>query len=99
MRTLQYAVVAGALLFESLSCFAWSSPGHMIIGDIAYRDLPGSSKSNVNEVLKNHPDYAKWAESYPADSAFDLPTFIYMRASTWLDEIRRKSNLSKSRKT
>ena len=64
----------------------------MTIAAIAYRDLPTKQKSRVNELLQHHPDYEKWAASYPTNSAFDLPAFIFMRASTWPDEIRRKGN-------
>ena len=86
-------VLAGAISFLScISSWAWSSPGHMVIAAIAYRDLPTSQKTNVSELLQHHPDYAKWAISYPTNSPFDLPTFIFMRASTWPDEIRRRGN-------
>lgn len=87
------AILIPALsLCASVSLLAWSAPGHMTIAAIAYRDLPASSKSSVTELLQHHPDYAKWTASYKPDSGIDLPTFIFMRASTWPDEIRRKSN-------
>lgn len=31
---------------------AWSSPGHLTIAAIAYRDLSADVKTNVNELLK-----------------------------------------------
>jgi hypothetical protein len=47
----------------------------------------------VTEILKAHPDYEKWEKSFTSESAnLDLPTFIFMRASTWADEIRRRGN-------
>jgi hypothetical protein len=41
----------------------------------------------------HHPDYPKWKQNYANSSSdFDFDTFIFMRASTWPDEIRRKGN-------
>jgi len=35
----------------------------------------------------------KWKESFTGDSAnLNLPTFIFMRSSTWADEIRRRKS-------
>jgi hypothetical protein len=83
-----------AFLFASCSTsLAWSSPGHMTIAAIAYRDLSDSQKQAVTELLTHHPDYPQWKENYTmSGSDFDLNTFIFMRASTWPDEIRRKGN-------
>jgi hypothetical protein len=74
------------------SVLGWSSPGHMTIAAIAYRELPTQSQARVTELLQHHPNYDKWAASYVTNSPTDLPTFIFMRASTWPDEIRRKGN-------
>jgi hypothetical protein len=69
---------------------AWSEPGHMTIAAIAYRNLPDAEKANVNELLKHHPEYSAWKATYPTDVPnLDLETFIFMRSSTWADEIRR----------
>ena len=57
----------------------------------AYKQLSPELKGKVTEILKSHPDYQKWKESYEkaGQQNFDLPTFIFMRSSTWPDEIRR----------
>jgi hypothetical protein len=48
----------------------------------------------VTEILKSHPDYEKWKDSFASESAnLDLPTFIFIRSSTWADEIRRADGL------
>ena len=64
----------------------------MIIAGIAYRDLPDKCKANVSELLQSHPEYIKWSASYPTNSPFDLATFVFMKASTWPDEIRSRKN-------
>jgi hypothetical protein len=47
----------------------------------------------VTEVLKSHPDYALWEKSFAGETAnIDLPTFVFMKASIWPDEIRRRHN-------
>ena len=81
-----------ALLF-SPPAQAWSGAGHQVIAAGAYRQLSPSLQRKVTEILKAHPDYEKWKESFTGDSAnLDLPLFIFMRSSTWPDEIRRRGN-------
>src|SRR6185312_4291350 len=76
-----------------LSSLAWSSQGHMTIAAIAYRDLPADEQQRVSDLLKHHPDYAKWTNNFSTNlAAVDLETFVVMHASTWPDEIRRKGN-------
>jgi hypothetical protein len=88
----QILLIVFLLLSRGLS-LAWSSPGHMTIAAIAYRALSDSQKQAVTELLKHHPAYATWKKRYPTnESGLDLDTFIFMRASTWPDEIRRRGN-------
>jgi hypothetical protein len=93
MKRIFAALFISSVLFLSREAsFAWSGPGHMVIAGIAYRDLPGDEQTKVFELLKHHPDYPKWTNSFSTDSPVDLKTFVFMRASTWPDEIRRKGN-------
>jgi hypothetical protein len=94
MKNIIVSICLSAFLFVSRNTsLAWSSPGHMTIAAIAYRDLSDADKTNVIEILKHHPDFARWQETYAAsESDFDFGTFIFIRASTWPDEIRRKGN-------
>src|SRR5204863_2163125 len=76
-----------------LNVWAWSGAGHQVIAAEAYRELSPALKSKVSETLKSHPDYEKWKESFTSESPnLDLATFIFMRSSTWPDEIRRRGN-------
>jgi hypothetical protein len=85
--------LVGFLLASRSTSFAWSSPGHMEIAAITYRNLSDTAKAAASELLTHHPDYQQWKANYTASqSDFDLNTFIFMRASTWPDEIRRKGN-------
>jgi hypothetical protein len=59
----------------------------------AYGPLSPTLKTKVTNILKAHPDYEKWKESFTGDSAnLDLSAFIFIRSSTWPDEIRRCGN-------
>src|SRR5690348_6306724 len=65
----------------------------MVIAAEAYRQLSPEQKAKVTELLKSHPDYDKWEKSFqPGSPNLDLATHIFMRASTWPDEIRRHHN-------
>ncbi len=78
-----------ALALSPLACRAWSGAGHMIIAAAAYRNLPAKEQDRVTEILKAHPEYATWKKAFAnSASTLDLPLFIFMKASTWPDEIR-----------
>jgi hypothetical protein len=88
----QILLIVFLLLSRELSS-AWSSPGHMTIAAIAYRDLSDSQRQTVTELLKHHPDYESWKQAWQMNIPdFDLDTYIFMRASTWPDEIRRRGS-------
>lgn len=62
----------------------------MIIAAEAYRELSPALQARVTEILKAHPDYVKWEGSYGKyGDGIEMPLYIFMRASTWPDEIRR----------
>jgi S1/P1 Nuclease len=75
------------------AALAWNSAGHITIAAEAYRQLSPDLRGKVTEILKSHPDYQKWEARFNRDNAgLDLATFVFMRASTWPDEIRRRHN-------
>ena len=71
---------------------AWSGPGHLAIAAEAYRELSPELKAEAFEVLKAHPDFAKWEKAYHPNPNLDLPMYVFMRSSTWPDEIRRSGS-------
>jgi hypothetical protein len=80
------------ILVSRFELFGWSGAGHVVIAAEAWRELSPAQKGNVTLLLKSHPDYSKWKSSFAGGSGdLDLPAFIFMRASTWPDEIRRHS--------
>ena len=71
---------------------AWSGPGHLAIAAEAYRELSPELKAEVFDVLKAHPDYAKWEKAYHPNPNLDLAAYVFMKSSTWPDEIRRSGS-------
>jgi hypothetical protein len=49
-------------------------------------------KAETFAVLQAHPYFAKWTNSYRPNANFDLAAYVFMRSSTWPDEIRRSSH-------
>jgi hypothetical protein len=90
--TMKNAIVLLAILFVPSSLFAWGSAGHEVIAAEAWRQLSPESKAEVIEVLKHHPDYQKWQSAYHTNASFNVYAFIFMKSSTWPDEIRRRGN-------
>ena len=82
-----------ALLLPHLSTMAWSGAGHQVIAAEAYRELSPAQQQKVVQLLEAHPQYARWQDSLRGDAG--SPEFemeIFMRASTWPDEIRRRES-------
>jgi hypothetical protein len=91
MKLLAVFIAAGSLLIPNFAA-AWGSAGHQVIAAEAYRELSPELKAQVFEVLKAHPDFAKWTNAYHPNASFDLAAYVFMRSSTWPDEIRRSEN-------
>jgi hypothetical protein len=84
--------IAGLALLQ-LNSLAWDGAGHLVIAAEAFRQLSPELKAQAVEVLKVHPDYAKWVKAYHPNPNFDLATYVFMRRSTWPDDIRRSGSL------
>lgn len=91
MNIVRTLLAGSAVLLAS--CFrvaAWSSGGHLVIAAEAYRQLSPALKEKVAQVLKAHPEYDTWTAAFRGESpGLDSGAFIFMKASTWPDEIRR----------
>ena len=85
-------VIFAAWLF-SPTANAWSGAGHQVIAAEAYHQLSPTLKKKATEILKAHPDYEKWKESFTGTSPdLDLDMFIFLEASIWPDTIRRRKS-------
>jgi hypothetical protein len=84
-------IFAGIVFFPS-NILAWDGAGHMAIAAEAFRQLSSELKAQATEVLKAHPDYQQWANAYHPNPNIDLAAYVFMRSSTWPDEIRRSGS-------
>ena len=80
------------LLVSGFNLPAWDGAGHMAIAAEAFRQLSPELKAQAIEVLKAHPEYSEWANAYHPNPNFDLAAYVWMRSSTWPDEIRRSGS-------
>jgi len=92
-RILSGLVVFCCCLLAPRAIMAWNDVGHMTIAAEAYQQLSPEVKAQVFEVLKSHPDFAAWQASYHPNPTLDLPATVFLRCSTWPDEIRGQTNI------
>src|SRR5262249_53508084 len=71
---------------------AWNGSGHMVIAAMAYDEMKPEPRGRVDALLRTHEDYTKWKKSFPADAGITLEKFVFIKASVWADEIRRKGH-------
>ncbi len=65
----------------------------MVIASMAYDQLPPDQRIGWVDLLKTHPDFEKWQATAPGDAPdFDLGRYLFMRASTWPDDIRKSGS-------
>lgn len=84
---------AVVLLVSPVTTPAWSGAGHQVIAAEAYRELSPALQQRVVLMLKPHPQYEKWKDSFSGEKGnLEFGLQIFMRASTWPDEIRRRES-------
>lgn len=92
-KTIVSLIALAVLLAPQLRVFAWSSAGHMVIAAEAFRELSPTLKFKAVKILTAHPEYEKWQKAFAAGLPdVDLETYVFMRASTWPDEIHKTPN-------
>jgi hypothetical protein len=60
----------------------------MAIAAQAFRQLTPELQAQAVEVLKAHPNYQQWVKDYHPNPDVSLGAYIFIRSSTWPDEIR-----------
>ncbi|HJR08967.1 MAG TPA: S1/P1 nuclease [Pyrinomonadaceae bacterium] len=75
------------LLLLPAPAFAWNGRGHMTVAHIAYTSLPAPTRSRVDALLRQHPDFARLSQGLNQNSStFGLR--VFMVAATWPDIIK-----------
>ncbi|MBL8413287.1 MAG: S1/P1 nuclease [Propionivibrio sp.] len=74
------------MLFLPWPALAWNAAGHRLVASIAWEQLDRQTRIEVSNLLREHPDYARWLKRAGNGDA-DRVAFI--EASTWPDDIRQ----------
>jgi S1/P1 Nuclease. len=81
--------VAALCLGGARPAAAWWAPGHAVIAMMAYRQMQPATRTAVDEVLRQHPDYKNWLAELPAGvTEAQRGEYIFAIASTWPDRIK-----------
>ena len=88
------AVLFGlSMVWTAATAHAWNATGHMTIASMTYDQLPPEARSQWGELLKSNPDYSRWQAAEPKDQPdFDEGRYLFMRAATWPDDIRKSGS-------
>jgi S1/P1 Nuclease len=76
------------LLFLCSPAMAWNDKGHMVVAKLAWDKLTPPQRQAAITILKGHPHYAEFLAANRPDN-FDEDTWVFLRAATWPDWIRR----------
>jgi len=75
------------LLLSALPALAWNHTGHMVVSELAWRNLSASKRNSISNLLKQHPHYALLlASKVPA--GVDTNEWVFLNASVWPDMVR-----------
>jgi hypothetical protein len=86
MRSPVLLCTLAGLLF-SFTASGWHANGHTAIAIIGYQNLSPGTKTRVDAILRQHPDYGTWTKDLPQGSDAGLEAFV--QASLWPDTIKR----------
>lgn len=71
----------------SSAAFAWNDLGHMIVAQLAYRDLSPAERLRVVQILRQHP-HATVYFGRAEEVGIPEDEWLFLRAGTWCDFIR-----------
>jgi len=95
VKTLKLLTLLLVALTIQTQALGWSGPGHAAVAAMAHRELSAnpSLRNNLVNLLKSHPKFNVWKVQFDATkqtfpAGLDFGMFLFIRASTWPDEIR-----------
>ena len=81
------ALACVAIVLMARSARAWNEAGHMIVAEIAWRQLDAAQRREVSQLLRRHPHYEKYlAANRPPEVGEDQ--WAFLRAAVWSDWVR-----------
>jgi hypothetical protein len=94
MTLLLRPVVFMLMVLSGATVHAWSRPGHMVTGEIAYEDLLAKDSrviDQVVDVIAKHPERAPFEVATGAASGAERSRRIFMEMGRWADDVRSGS--------
>jgi hypothetical protein len=91
------ALATAAQLFAfAAPAAAWNSPGHMIVGLVAYEQMSDATKAKADELLRAHPRFeAHFVRVMPREVSREddkvKAQWAFAHAGTWPDQVRSPS--------
>jgi hypothetical protein len=86
-------VILALLPALAAPAWAWNFPAHWIAAAIAYQRLTPAVRAKVDDLLRQHPDYAKMNfQDAPTDPE-SRARAAFIHAASWPDEIRDDARL------
>lgn len=68
---------------------AWWAPGHAVIAMMAYRQMKPTTRTAIDALLRQHPDYKNWLLELPSTvTEAQRGEYLFAIASTWPDRIK-----------
>jgi hypothetical protein len=81
-------LLALLLATSTVPAFAWNAFGHMLVADVAWRDLKANAPQlldRVDALLQLNPSYAQWVKGVPASQRQEV---AFVQAAHWADDIK-----------
>ncbi len=88
VRRLGFAAAWIAILYLASPASAWNATGHRIVAAIAYERLTPAARARVDELLKQHPDYASLLTADAPDNPEGRARAAFLAAAVWPDTIK-----------
>ena len=86
------SLLALVLAAGAAPAFAWDSFGHMVVADVAWRDLKANAPerlARIDALLKLNPSYSKWVKGVPASARQEV---AFVQAAHWADDIKSSNS-------
>lgn len=85
-------LIALTLAATAAPSFAWNGFGHMVVADVAYRDLKANAPqllARINALLKLNANYSKWISGVAKSSQEEV---AFVQAAHWADDIKESGS-------
>lgn len=94
MHSPSIIVICLASLITATTAHAWTRPGHMVTGAIAYEELLTSDRrviEQIVEIMTKHPDRSPFDVATGRSAGDERARRVFMQMARWADDIRGSS--------